>query len=92
MDRFNLLEDIERYLRNEMTPEEKYAFEQLRKTNPEVDLLVVEHSLFLNQLEKFGDQKNFKLNLHDIHIDLADKGIIKEPAPKAIVEPALEKI
>lgn len=85
MDRIQLLDDIERYLRNEMTPGEKYAFEELRQGDPDVDLMVVEHSLFMNQLEMFGDQKNFRTTLHEIHSDLASKGIIKESAPKAII-------
>lgn len=85
MDRIQLLDDIERYLRNEMTPAEKFAFEELRLSDPDVDLMVVEHSLFMHQLELFGDQKNFRTSLHEIHTDLASKGVIKETAPKAIV-------
>ncbi|MBL7699710.1 MAG: trypsin-like peptidase domain-containing protein [Chitinophagaceae bacterium] len=85
MDRIQLLDDIERYLRNEMTPAEKYAFEELRQGDPDVDLMVVEHSLFMHQLEMFGDQKNFRTSLHEIHTDLASKGVIKETAPKAII-------
>lgn len=86
MDRIQLLDDIERYLRNEMTPGEKYAFEELRQSDPDVDLMVVEHSLFMHQLEMFGDQKNFRTTLHEIHTDLAGRGVIKEAAPKAIVK------
>ena len=70
MDRIQLLDDIERYLRNEMTPGEKYAFEELRQNDPDVDLMVVEHSLFMHQLEQFGDQKNFRSALHEIHTEL----------------------
>jgi hypothetical protein len=44
-----LLESIERYLKGEMSPEEKVHFEQLRKDTPEIDLMVVEHSMFLHQ-------------------------------------------
>src|SRR5690349_14936501 len=91
MDRIQLLDDIERYLRNEMSPGEKYAFEELRQNDPDVDLLVVEHSLFMNQLEQFGDQKNFRSTLHDIHTDLAASGVIKETAPKAIVKQLWKK-
>jgi len=91
MDRIQLLDDIERYLRNEMTPGEKYAFEELRQNDPDVDLMVVEHSLFMHQLEQFGDQKNFRSTLHDIHTDLAASGVIKETAPKAIVKQLWKK-
>lgn len=85
MDKLQLLEAIERYLGNEMSDAERLSFEELRKTNPEVDLLVVEHSLFLGQLEKYGDQKNFRSALHDVHNDLTGKGIIREAAPKAVI-------
>ena len=91
MDRIQLLDDIERYLRNQMTPGEKYAFEELRQTDPDVDLMVVEHSLFMNQLEQFGDQKNFRSSLHEIHTELAASGIIKESAPKAILRQLWKK-
>lgn len=91
MDRIQLLDDIERYLRNEMSPAEKYAFEELRQNDPDVDLLVVEHSLFMNQLEQFGDEKNFRSTLHDIHTDLAASGVIKETAPRAIVKQLWKK-
>jgi len=91
MDRIQLLDDIERYLRNEMSPGEKYAFEELRQNDPDVDLLVVEHNLFMNQLEQFGDEKNFRSTLHDIHTDLAASGIIKETAPKAVVKQLWKK-
>ena len=85
MDRIQLLDDIERYLRNEMTPGEKYAFEELRQNDPDVDLMVVEHSLFMNQLEQFGDQKNFRSSLHEIHNNLSASGVIRESAPKAVL-------
>ena len=35
MDRIELLEQVERFLRDEMKPDEKFAFEHLRKTNHE---------------------------------------------------------
>src|SRR6476620_2117542 len=91
MDKMQLLDDIERYLRNEMNPAEKYAFEELRQNDQDVDLLVVEHSLFMTQLEKFGDQKNFRSTLQDIHADLSASGVIKESAPRAIVKQLWKK-
>lgn len=91
MDRIQLLDDIERYLRNEMDPGEKYAFEELRLTDPDVDLMVVEHSLFMQQLEQFGEQKNLRSTLHEIHADLASRGVIKETAPKAILRQLWKK-
>jgi serine protease Do len=76
MDDIKTLDAVERYIRGEMTPDERLYFEQLRKTNPEVDQLVVEHTLFLQQMNRFGEWKNFKQALHDTHIDLAEQGKI----------------
>jgi len=77
MNEVTTLETIERYLRGEMTPDEKTFFENLRKTNPELDQLVVEHALFLQQVDNFSDRKNFKADLQHIHTELTEKGDIK---------------
>lgn len=85
MEQLQLLEAVERYLLHEMTSEERAEFDQLRVTNPEVDQLVVEHTLFLSQLNKFGEVKNFKASLHDVHNSLVAAGTIKEQPSKAVV-------
>jgi serine protease Do len=76
MDDIKILDTVERYIRGEMTPDERLYFEQLRKTNPEVDQLVVEHTLFLQQMNRFGEWKKFKQALHETHTDLAEQGKI----------------
>lgn len=80
MDEILILETAERYIGGEMTPDERLYFEQLRKNNPEIDQLVVEHTLFLQhflqQMNRFGEWKKFKNILHDTHINLAEKGLI----------------
>ena len=85
MDNIQLLDAVERYIRGEMNSQERVYFEQLRKTNPEVDQLVVEHTIFLNQLDKFGEQKQFKTGLHEVHNSLFEAGVIKEQAPRTKV-------
>lgn len=85
MDNIQMLDAVERYIRGEMTSQERVYFEQLRKTNPEVDQLVVEHTLFLNQLNKFGEQKQFKASLNEIHNNLFEAGVIKNQQPKVKV-------
>lgn len=85
MDNIQLLDAVERYIRGEMNSQERVYFEQLRKTNPEVDQLVVEHTIFLNQLDKFGEQKQFKAGLHEVHNTLFEAGVIKEQAPRTRV-------
>lgn len=77
MDDIMILDAVERYIRGEMNPDERLQFENLRKTNPEIDQLVVEHTLFLQQMNRFGEWKKFRSSLHDIHIDLAEQGKIK---------------
>jgi S1-C subfamily serine protease len=72
-----LLEDVERYINGQMSPDECVQFEGLRKSNPEIDQCVVEHTFFLHQMNRFDEMKKFKSGLNEIHIDLAEKGAIK---------------
>ena len=41
MEEIQILELVERYLRDEMSPEEKSRFEEISRTNPENDQHVV---------------------------------------------------
>ncbi len=76
MNDIQLLDAVERYIRGEMRPDERLQFENLRKSSPEVDQLVVEHTLFLQQLNHFGERKNLVSSLNDIHTDLTEQGKI----------------
>lgn len=67
MDNIRLLEMVERYLQNEMSDEEQILFNELRKTNAEVDQMVVEHHFFINQLDRFGEDKRFHASLNEVH-------------------------
>ncbi|RYZ16655.1 MAG: serine protease, partial [Sphingobacteriales bacterium] len=71
-----ILDAVERYIRGEMNPDERLHFENLRKTNSEVDQLVVEHTLFLQQMNRFGEWQKFHTTLQDVHTDLAQQGKI----------------
>jgi serine protease Do len=85
MQEIVMLDSIERYIRGEMLPEERVFFEQLRKTNPDVDQMVVEHTVFLDQMNKYGDRKNLKSAMHHIHDELFEAGAIRQEAvPKVI--------
>jgi len=79
MDEIILMETIERYLGGEMTPQEKVFFDDLRKSNPEIDQAVVEHSYFLHGLEKYGAAKSFKHTLLEVESKLMDEGVISQP-------------
>lgn len=76
MDDILLLDAAERYLKGEMSPQEITFFEELRKTNPELDQLVVEQTFFINEVERFGDTKNFKHTLYEVETKLAEEGLI----------------
>ena len=76
MEDIKILDAVERYIKGEMNPDERLYFENLRKTNQEVDQLVVEHTLFLQQMNRFGEWKKFRSTLHDVHTDLSVQGKI----------------
>ncbi|HTD93236.1 MAG TPA: serine protease [Chitinophagaceae bacterium] len=71
-----ILDAIERYIRGEMNPDERLHFENLRKTNSEIDQLVVEHTLFLQQVNRFGEWEKFRNTLNEVHTDLSEQGKI----------------
>lgn len=79
MDDIKLLEAVERYINGQMNPDERVHFEQLRKSSPEIDQLVVEHTYFIHQLTHYDELKKFKNKLNDIHIDLGEQGLIQSP-------------
>ena len=76
MEDLQILEAVERYIRGELRPDERVYFEQLRKSNPEIDQLVVEHTLFIHKMNELGELKNFKATLNEVHTDLSEKGLI----------------
>jgi S1-C subfamily serine protease len=78
MEDIATMDAIERYLRGEMDEAEKAWFENLRRTNSELDQAVVEQHAFLNQLENYGRIKQLKHQLHQIHSRLVDQGVINE--------------
>ncbi len=78
MDDILLLEAVERYLKEEMSANEKAAFEELRSNNPEVDQLVVEHTYFLNGLATYGTTKAFRHHLNEVEAQLMEEGLIGE--------------
>jgi serine protease Do len=82
MEDLSILEAVERYITGQMSPDERVYFESLRKSNPEIDQAVVEHTFFLQQMNRFEETRSFKSLLNDTHINLAEKGLIKSPRLK----------
>ena len=78
MEDIQLLDAIERYLNGNMLPEEKSYFEQLRKNTPEIDQMVVEHKLFLNQIDIYAEHRNLKHVMNTVFDNLIQKGDINE--------------
>ena len=87
MDELLLLEAVERYIRGEMTTDERTYFEELRKKNAEIDQLVVEHTYFLQGIEQYGQHKQFRHLLQETHVQLSESGLLDapKPGPKALV-------
>lgn len=83
MDEILLLDAVERYLKGEMNEQEKASFEQMRRTNPELDQLVVEHHFFLDEMNRYSSIKAFKNNLHETQTKLEAEGVLKEKALSA---------
>ena len=82
MEDILLLQTIERYLDGAMQPAEKAYFEEVRKNTPEIDQMVVEHNLFLNQINNFSDRQSFKHSLNQVHSKLLSFGDINEGKPQ----------
>ncbi|HQW84042.1 MAG TPA: trypsin-like peptidase domain-containing protein [Ferruginibacter sp.] len=78
MDELLLIETVERYLKGEMTQKEKEFFEEIRKNNPAVDQMVVEHTFLFHELEKQANIKAFKHSLYEVENKLAEEGIINK--------------
>ncbi|MDB5211558.1 MAG: trypsin-like peptidase protein [Sediminibacterium sp.] len=78
MDDILLLEAIERYLNGDMDAAERDYFETLRKNTPEIDQMVVEHSMFLHQMDIYSVHRNLKLSLQSTHAKLLERGEVNE--------------
>ncbi len=91
MEDLILLDAIERYLRNEMNASEKQEFENLRVQSPEIDMMVVEHKLFLHQMENFAAHRELKHELFEIHTKLESSGEILNQNNPAPVVPLYKK-
>lgn len=76
MDDTLLLDAIERYKNSEMTAQERKFFEEMRKNNPDIDQMAVEHTFFLNELERLGNRKSIKHTLNEVENTLVNEGII----------------
>ncbi len=82
MDDILLSDAIERYTKGEMSAQEISFFEELRKNNPEIDQLVVEHTFFLNELDRHANTKAYKHTLYEVESKLVEEGVLTKATPK----------
>ena len=78
MDDILLIDAVERYLKGEMSAEERTFLEDLRKKDPEVDQMVVEHTFFLNEVERYSAVKSFKHSMIEAETKLIEEGAINQ--------------
>ena len=78
MDDLLLIDAAERYIKGEMTAQERTDFEEIRNNNPEVDQLVVEQIYFLNELEHYGDTKRLIHTINETVSKLTEEGVISK--------------
>lgn len=76
MDEQLLIETVEKYLKGELTPQELYFFEELRKSNPTVDQFVVEQSFLFNELDKHAAARSFRHAVHEVENKLTEEGLV----------------
>ncbi|UAY54656.1 S1C family serine protease [Arachidicoccus terrestris] len=77
-----LIESLERYFNDEMLPEEKAYFEQMRQDNPELDQMVVTHKIFMGKMAEFAERQKLMTQLSSTHDHLLEKGAIAEDQKK----------
>ena len=81
---FELIAQIDAYLRGELSPEEHAQFEILRKENQAIDHKVVEHQNFVNQLEEFNDRKKLVARMNAIHDTIDVNGLVADELPSSV--------
>jgi S1-C subfamily serine protease len=59
MEDIKLIETIEKYLIGDLSVQERELFETIRKNSPEVDQMVIDHSVFLHHMDIYTNRKQF---------------------------------
>lgn len=80
-----MTDQIEAYLRGEMTEREKAEFEKLRATDPLLDQQVVAHQTFIEQLKDYGNKHTLISEMNAIHETLDMQAIKDEVLPKSLI-------
>lgn len=77
MNEPQLLDLIERYLKNELSEQEQFEFELLRKNDVQLNGRIKEHQQFLKYIADWNERLNFENKLDDIHEEI-DVDAVKE--------------
>jgi len=78
MDELLLIEAVERYINGDMTPKEQVFFEEIRKNNPTIDQMIVEHTFLYHELTKQANIKAYKHSLYEVENKLSEEGFISK--------------
>ena len=78
MDENILFDAIERYRNNQMGPEEKALFEEMRRSNPEIDQVAAENSFILGELDRISEVKKFKHLMDEVENKLENEGVLSQ--------------
>ena len=71
-----LFEAIERFRNGQMGKEEKVLFEEMRKSDPEIDQAVAEHFFILGEFDKISESKKIKHVIDEVESKLENEGAI----------------
>ncbi len=80
----DMIESIDKYLRGEMPPEEKNAFEKLRQENFDFDDQVVSHAEFLKVIHGLGERDKLVSKMNSIHDSLDVEEMKREVLPREL--------
>jgi S1-C subfamily serine protease len=88
MSNYQLTEAIERYLKGEMSTEERAHFEQLRKDNADIDGKIAEHLHFTGLLNQYRERLELEDKLNAIHHEIDVHALVEEMTvhPSKIVQ------
>lgn len=78
MSNYQLTEAIERYLKGEMSSEERAHFEQLRKDNADIDSKIAEHLHFTGLLNQYRERLELEDKLNAIHHEIDVHALVEE--------------
>lgn len=81
---FELISQIDAYLKGELSPDEHAKFELLRKENQAIDHKVVEHQNFINQLADYSQRKELMASMESIHQTLNVDSMVEDALPKSV--------